>query len=167
MIYVIIVTAKCSTASACNNPSDNKTEIRYLGTVRKEIDDRVTFIKGIWCATRLDSDKQFIRQRVSARPSLCERLCTPDIELLSVSVRPLYRHREFPQLFVTVVYIHPRANHPAYLWRNTETSRFVYRCIHIHTFAYYDVQNCLIRPLRFDEYIALTCRLTKSKCFAL
>ena len=26
--------AKCSTASACNNPSDNITEIRYFGTVR-------------------------------------------------------------------------------------------------------------------------------------
>ena len=33
-----------------------------------------------------------------------------DIELLSVSLRPLYLPREFPQLFVTVVYIHPRAN---------------------------------------------------------
>ena len=30
------------------------------------------------------------------------KLCTPDIELLSVSLRPLYVPREFPQLFVTV-----------------------------------------------------------------
>ena len=34
MTSVIMVTGKCSTASACNNPSDNITEIRYFGTVR-------------------------------------------------------------------------------------------------------------------------------------
>ncbi len=39
-----------------------------------------------------------------------ESLCSPDIELLSVSLRPFYLPREFPQLFVTLVYIHPRAN---------------------------------------------------------
>lgn len=39
-----------------------------------------------------------------------ESLCTPDIELLSVSLRPFYLPREFPQLFFTVVYIHPLAN---------------------------------------------------------
>ncbi|CAI5677546.1 unnamed protein product [Oreochromis niloticus] len=39
-----------------------------------------------------------------------ERLCLPDIELLSVSVRPFYLPREFPQIFVTVVYIHPKAD---------------------------------------------------------
>lgn len=33
-----------------------------------------------------------------------------DIKLLSVSVRPFYFPREFPQLFVNVVYIHPKAN---------------------------------------------------------
>ena len=37
-------------------------------------------------------------------------LCAPDIELLTVSLRPLYPPRECPQLFVTVVYVHPRAN---------------------------------------------------------
>lgn len=39
-------------------------------------------------------------------------ICTPDIELLSVSLCPFYLHREFPQLFITIVYIHPNA-HPA------------------------------------------------------
>lgn len=38
-----------------------------------------------------------------------ERLCTPDIELLCVSLRPFYLPREFPQIFFTVVYIHPKA----------------------------------------------------------
>lgn len=39
-----------------------------------------------------------------------DTLCTPDIELLSVSLRPHYLPREFPQLFVTLIYIHPKAN---------------------------------------------------------
>lgn len=39
-----------------------------------------------------------------------ERLCTPDIELLCVSLRPFYLPGEFPQIFFTVVYIHPKAN---------------------------------------------------------
>lgn len=34
-----------------------------------------------------------------------ESLCTPDIELLYVSLRPFYLPREFPQIFFTVVYI--------------------------------------------------------------
>ncbi|KAK0145574.1 hypothetical protein N1851_015528 [Merluccius polli] len=39
-----------------------------------------------------------------------ETVCTADIELLSMSVRPFYLPREFPQIFLTVVYIHPKAN---------------------------------------------------------
>lgn len=39
-----------------------------------------------------------------------EKLCTTDIELLAVSLRPYYLPREFPQLFIILVYIHPRAN---------------------------------------------------------
>ena len=34
MISVIIVTGKMFHASACNNPSEKITEIRYFGTVR-------------------------------------------------------------------------------------------------------------------------------------
>ncbi len=37
-------------------------------------------------------------------------MCIKDIELLSVSLRPQYLPWEFPQLFITVVYIHPRTN---------------------------------------------------------
>lgn len=39
-----------------------------------------------------------------------ETLCTKDIELLSVLLLPHYLPREFPQLFITLVYIHPKAN---------------------------------------------------------
>ncbi len=36
--------------------------------------------------------------------------CSEDIELLSISCRPFYLPREYGQLFIAVVYIHPRAN---------------------------------------------------------
>lgn len=39
-----------------------------------------------------------------------EHLCTPDIELLCVSLRHFHLPREFLQSFLTVVYIHPKAN---------------------------------------------------------
>lgn len=44
------------------------------------------------------------------KQSLSERLCTKHVELLSVSLHPFYLPREFPQIFVVIVYIHPRAN---------------------------------------------------------
>ncbi len=37
-------------------------------------------------------------------------MCVLKILNYSVSLRPQYLPREFPQIFVTVVYIHPRAN---------------------------------------------------------
>jgi len=39
-----------------------------------------------------------------------ESICTKDIEPLSVSLRPPYLPREFPQIFITVVFIHPKAS---------------------------------------------------------
>ncbi|XP_071959521.1 uncharacterized protein [Antedon mediterranea] len=39
-----------------------------------------------------------------------EQLCTPDIELLTISARPFYLPREFFLIFLTVCYIHPNAN---------------------------------------------------------
>lgn len=39
-----------------------------------------------------------------------ESLCTKDMELLTVSLRLHYLPWEFPQIFVTVVYIHPNVN---------------------------------------------------------
>lgn len=37
-------------------------------------------------------------------------VCTEDIELWSVSLWPHYLPCEFPQIFLTVAYIHPKAN---------------------------------------------------------
>jgi len=39
-----------------------------------------------------------------------EELCKKDIELLAVSLHPFYLPREFLQLFLILVHIHPRAN---------------------------------------------------------
>ncbi len=39
-----------------------------------------------------------------------ECVCTPDVKLSSVSLRPFYLPREFSQVFITIVYIHPKAN---------------------------------------------------------
>ena len=39
-----------------------------------------------------------------------QQVCTPDAEVLSVSLRLKYLPREFGQVFITVVYIHPAAN---------------------------------------------------------
>lgn len=39
-----------------------------------------------------------------------EKLCTPNIEFMIVGLRPFYLPREFSQLFVMVVYIHPGAD---------------------------------------------------------
>lgn len=52
----------------------------------------------------------YINKRYCQTVVVRERICTPDIELLSISLRPFYLPREFQQLFFTVVYVHPRAD---------------------------------------------------------
>ncbi|CAM4575487.1 unnamed protein product [Leuciscus chuanchicus] len=52
----------------------------------------------------------YINERWCKNVIVRERLCTMDVELLSLSMRPMYLPREFPQIFVTVVYVHPKAN---------------------------------------------------------
>lgn len=49
----------------------------------------------------------YFNKRYCSSVTVRERICTPDVELLSVSLCPFYLHREFPQLFITTtVYIH-------------------------------------------------------------
>jgi hypothetical protein len=55
----------------------------------------------------------YINQRYCTSVTVRERICTPDVELLSVSLRPFHLPRKFPQIFITVVYIHPRAHAPS------------------------------------------------------
>ncbi len=51
-----------------------------------------------------------VNQRYCKTIVVRKRICTADVELLSISPRPFYLPREFEQLFYTLVYIHPRAN---------------------------------------------------------
>lgn len=52
----------------------------------------VVYVNNRWCKTVVVS------------------LCTKDLELLSLSMWPFYLPREFPQIFVTVIYVHPKVN---------------------------------------------------------
>ncbi|XP_049908650.1 uncharacterized protein nek6 isoform X1 [Epinephelus moara] len=52
----------------------------------------------------------YVNQRWCKNVLVRERLCTKGVELLAVSLRPPYLPLEFPQLFVVVAYVHPRAN---------------------------------------------------------
>ncbi len=79
-------------------------------------------IDGFGLPYRLDRDAQVTGKSLGGgvclyvNPRWCktviirESICSPHIELLSVSLRPFYLPREIPQVFLTVVYIHPRAN---------------------------------------------------------
>ena len=50
-------------------------------------------------------------KRGATRSLFAKHFARLTIELLSISLRPLYRlSREFPQLFFSLVYIHSRAN---------------------------------------------------------
>ena len=42
--------------------------------------------------------------------SVKHKVCTPNVELLTVSVRPYYIPREFSRVLITTVYVPPSAN---------------------------------------------------------
>lgn len=52
----------------------------------------------------------YVNERYCSAVTVRERICTSDVELLAVSLSPFYLPREFPQIFMTVVYIHPKAD---------------------------------------------------------
>ena len=84
--------------------------------------DNDLFIDGFGAPFRLDRKAEvtgktqgggvclYVNKQYCSSVTVRERICTPDVELLSVSLRPFYLPREFPQVFLTIVYIHPRAN---------------------------------------------------------
>ena len=51
-----------------------------------------------------------VNNRHCSSVTIREQICAPDVELLSVSLRPLYLPCEFPQIFIATVYIHPKTN---------------------------------------------------------
>lgn len=52
----------------------------------------------------------YVNERYWSAVTVREQICTSDVELLKLSLRPFYLPREFPQIFLTVVYIHPKAD---------------------------------------------------------
>ena len=52
----------------------------------------------------------FVNERWCSNVTVKEQHCCADVELLTVALRPFYLPREFRQIFVTVVYIHPKAD---------------------------------------------------------
>ena len=52
----------------------------------------------------------FVNEKWCSNVTLKEQHCCADVELLTVALRPFYLPREFHQMFVTVVYIHPKAD---------------------------------------------------------
>ena len=52
----------------------------------------------------------FINQRWCNNATASAQVCLPDIEFLTVSARPFYLPREFPKIYLCMVYCHPKAN---------------------------------------------------------
>ena len=52
----------------------------------------------------------YVNQRWCTNICVKQHYFSPDIKLITVGLRPHYLPREFPHIFVTVVYIHPRAD---------------------------------------------------------
>ena len=142
-----------------NTVANNELHIEGFGVpIRLDRDKIITgkgqgggvcfYVNEKWCKT--------VKTRAS--------LCTPDVELLSISLRPFYLPREFPQLFFTVVYIHPRAN--------TERARELIMN-HTHTldsispdapkFILGDFNNCSIsKSLKtYEQYVSCPTRKNK------
>lgn len=79
-------------------------------------------LTGFGCPFRLDRSSEatgekrgggvcfYVNQRYCNHIIVREAICTTDVELLSISLRPFCLPREFPQLFFTLVYVHPQAN---------------------------------------------------------
>ena len=86
------------------------------------IDNDIIEIPGFSAPIRLDRDTVatgksigggvciYVNERWCKDYSIKMRICTKDIELLTVSFRPFYLPREFGQIFITLVYIPPDAN---------------------------------------------------------
>lgn len=91
-----------------------------LTPVRTQEKRKVVLTDGFSPSLCLDRDRERTRKQhgggvcLYVNNSWCStvtvRECTTDIELLAVSLRPYYLPREFPQLFIILVFIHPRAD---------------------------------------------------------
>ncbi|CAI5670170.1 unnamed protein product [Oreochromis niloticus] len=102
-------------------------------------DDSTLHIDGFSPPLRMDKDRD--RTGKQHGGSVClyinswcstvtvrEKLCTTDVELLAFYLRPYYLPREFPQLFIILVYIHPRALHQ----HSVQTGTIITRLYQVH-----------------------------------
>ena len=53
----------------------------------------------------------FVNNSWCTNVTVKDAICHPDIELLTLALRPFYLPREFPSIFISVVYIHPGADY--------------------------------------------------------
>ena len=99
-----------------------------------------------------------------------EELCNTDIELLAISLRPFYLPREFPQIFIILVYIHPKAKASA----ATEHVKNIMNRLELVSpdapkFLMGDLNHCsLDKTLKgFEQYVDCTTRFGKTldKCY--
>lgn len=117
-----------------------------------------------WTAHRRSPEREeeevsvfFINQRYCNTVVIREKIYTPDIELLTISLRPYYLPCEFPQLFFTIVYINPWANAPAAAQLIADV---IYRldalCPDAPKFILGDFNHCTLnKTLRtFEQYVS-------------
>ena len=86
---------------------DGVQQEMYIYT-RVELINIGTLVSEACVVNRLDITSGCIRKCYQSRVKR-KSLCTPDIELLTVSVRPYYLPREFTNVFLSVLYIPPDA----------------------------------------------------------
>ncbi len=97
-----------------------------------------------------------------------ERICSPDIKLLSVSLRPFYLPREFPQIFITVVYIHPKANSKSAAGTVSKVLSNLKRISpDAPNFVLGDFNNCDLKKTLCDFYQYVNCHTRYDKTLDL
>ena len=95
---------------------------------------------------------------------LRQQVCTPHVEVLSVSLRPKYLPREFGLVFITVLYVHPAAN-------ETRATTTIADCEHTlelispeaPCFVLGDFNKCSLRSAlpSYQQYVSSTTRAGK------
>ncbi len=106
----------------------------------------------------------YVNQRWCKNVTVRETVCTDDIELLSVSLRPHYLPREFPQIFLTVAYIHPKANAKnAVTTIQKVTQKLQSLSPDAPCFVLGDFNHCNLKSMNtFYQYVSCPTRLDKT-----
>ena len=112
----------------------------------------------------------YINQKWCNNWDVKEVVCLPDIELITVGLRPFYLPREFPQIFITVVYIHPRADvEIASELLAAKVNHYASLSPDAPTFIMGDFNQCHLNGVlpTFEQYIDIPTRngATLDKCY--